>query len=152
MAISPRRARASDIQNVTAQLAANGVENYDKLAEAAGNLNAVAGGNKETFSSVGMVLTQTAGQGKLTTENFNQLSDAIPGASGKIQEALLNAGAYAGNFREALEKGEVTAQEFNDAVLSSVRTRRPRRPPARPRPSRAPQAICRRPSSAGSRT
>ena len=107
----------SDIQNVTAQLAANGVENYDKLAEAAGNLNAVAGGNKETFSSVGMVLTQTAGQGKLTTENFNQLSDAIPGASGKIQEALLNAGAYTGNFREALEKGEVTAQEFNDAVL-----------------------------------
>jgi len=102
---------------VTAQLAANGVENYDKLAEAAGNLNAVAGGNKETFSSVGMVLTQTAGQGKLTTENFNQLSDAIPGASGKIQEALLNAGAYTGNFREALEKGEVTAQEFNDAVL-----------------------------------
>ena len=107
----------SDIQNVTAQLAANGVENYDKLAEAAGNLNAVAGGNKETFSSVGMVLTQTAGQGKLTTENFNQLSDAIPGASGKIQEALLNAGAYTGNFREALEKGEVTAQEFNNAVL-----------------------------------
>ena len=107
----------SDIQSVTAQLAANGVENYDKLAEAAGNLNAVAGGNKETFSSVGMVLTQTAGQGKLTTENFNQLSDAIPGASGKIQEALLNAGAYTGNFREALEKGEVTAQEFNDAVL-----------------------------------
>ena len=107
----------SDIQNVTAQLAANGVDNYDKLAEAAGNLNAVAGGNKETFSSVGMVLTQTAGQGKLTTENFNQLSDAIPGASGKIQEALLNAGAYTGNFREALEKGEVTAQEFNDAVL-----------------------------------
>lgn len=107
----------SDIQSVTAQLAANGVDNYDKLAEAAGNLNAVAGGNKETFSSVGMVLTQTAGQGKLTTENFNQLSDAIPGASGKIQEALLNAGAYTGNFREALEKGEVTAQEFNDAVL-----------------------------------
>ena len=43
------------------------------LAEAAGNLNAVAGGNAETFKSVGMVLTQTAGQGKLTTENWNQL-------------------------------------------------------------------------------
>lgn len=74
----------ADIRNVTAQLAANGVKDYDKLAEAAGNLNAVAGGNAETFKSVGMVLTQTAGQGKLTTENFNQLSDAIPGASGKI--------------------------------------------------------------------
>ena len=107
----------SDIQNITAQLAANSVPNYDKLAEAAGNLNAVAGGNAETFSSVGMVLTQTAGAGKLTTENWNQLADAIPGASGKLQEAMLKNGAYTGNFREAMEKGEITAAEFNDAIM-----------------------------------
>ena len=107
----------SDIQNITAQLAANSVKDYDKLAEAAGNLNAVAGGNAETFSSVGMVLTQTAGAGKLTTENWNQLADAIPGASGKLQEAMLKNGAYTGNFREAMEKGEITAEEFNQAIL-----------------------------------
>lgn len=107
----------SDIRNVTAQLAANGVQGFDKLAEAAGNLNAVAGGNAETFSSVGMVLTQTAGAGKLTTENWNQLADAIPGASGKLQEALLKNGAYTGNFRDALEKGEVSADEFNQAIM-----------------------------------
>ena len=107
----------SDIQNITAQLAANGVKGYDQLAEAAGNLNAVAGGNAETFKSVGMVLTQTAGQGKLTTENWNQLADAIPGASGKIQEALLKNSAYTGNFRDAMAKGEITADEFNKAIL-----------------------------------
>ena len=107
----------SDIQSITAQLASNNVAGYDKLAEAAGNLNAVAGGNAETFKSVGMVLTQTAGQGKLTTENFNQLADAVPGASGKLQQALLEAGAYTGNFREAMEKGEITAEEFNAAVM-----------------------------------
>ena len=107
----------SDIQSITAQLAANNVKDFDRLAEAAGNLNAVAGGSAETFKSVGMVLTQTAGQGKLTTENWNQLSDAIPGASGQLQKALLDAGAYTGNFRDALEKGEVTAEEFNAAVL-----------------------------------
>lgn len=107
----------SDIQNITAQLAANSVKDYDKLAEAAGNLNAVAGGNAETFSSVGMVLTQTAGVGKLTTENWNQLADAIPGASGKLQEAMLRNGAYTGNFRDAMEKGEITAAEFNDAIM-----------------------------------
>ena len=107
----------SDIRNVTAQLAANGVQGFDKLAEAAGNLNAVAGGNAETFSSVGMVLTQTAGAGKLTTENWNQLSDAIPGASGKLQEAMLKNGAYTGNFREAMEKGEISADEFNQAIM-----------------------------------
>ena len=108
----------NDIRNTTAQLAANGVPNYDRLAEAAGNLNAVAGGSADTFKSVAMVLTQTAGQGKLTTENWNQLSDAIPGASGKIQQALKGAGAYTGNFRDAMADGQITAQEFNDAIMS----------------------------------
>ena len=106
-----------DIQSITAQLASNGVKGYDKLAEAAGNLNAVAGGNAQTFKTVGLVMTQTAGAGKLTTENWNQLSDAIPGASGKLQEAMKKNGAYTGNFREAMEKGEITAEEFNQAIL-----------------------------------
>lgn len=106
-----------DIQNITAQLAANGVAGFDKLAEAVGNLNAVAGGNAETFGRVGMVLTQTAGAGKLTTENWNQLSDAIPGASGMLQEAMRKNGAFTGNFRDAMAKSEITAQEFNQALL-----------------------------------
>lgn len=107
----------SDIRNTTAQLAANGVNNYANLAEAAGNLNAVAGGNADTFRSVGMVLTQTAGAGKLTTENWNQLSDAIPGASGKLQEAMKKNGAYTGDFRDAMAKGEISAEEFNQAIM-----------------------------------
>lgn len=105
------------IQNTTAQLAANGVSDYADLTEAAGNLNAVAGGNADTFGSVAMTLTQTAGAGKLTTENWNQLADAIPGASGVLQTALLDAGAYTGNFRTAMEKGMITADEFNAAVM-----------------------------------
>ena len=107
----------ADVQNTTAQLAANGVPNYERLAEAAGNLNAVAGGNAETFKSVAMVLTQTAGVGKLTTENWNQLTDAIPGASGKLQQAMLKNGAYTGNFRKAMEQGEISADEFNQALM-----------------------------------
>lgn len=108
----------SDIQNVTAQLASNGVAGFDKLAEAAGNLNAVAGGNKETFKSVGQVITQTAGAGKLMTENWRQLTDAIPGAAGPLKQALLEAGAYTGDFQKAMENGEITADEFNQAITS----------------------------------
>lgn len=104
------------VSNTTAQLAANGVKDYTGLTQAAGNLNAVAGGNADTFQSVAMVLTQTAGAGKLTTENWNQLADAIPGASGKMQEAMKKNGAYTGNFRDAMSKGEITAGEFNKAV------------------------------------
>lgn len=105
------------VANTTAQLGANGVANFEQLTEAAGNLNAVAGGNADTFKSVAMVLTQTAGAGKLTTENWNQLIDAIPGASGVLQQAMLENGAYVGNFREAMEKGEITADEFNQAIM-----------------------------------
>lgn len=107
----------STIQNTTAQLAANGIKDYTGLTEAAGNLNAVAGGNADTFGSVAMVLTQTAGAGKLTTENWNQLADAIPGASGKLQEAMLKNGAFTGNFRDAMADGQITADEFNQALM-----------------------------------
>lgn len=106
----------TDIRNVTAQLAANGVADYAQLAEAAGNLNAVAGGNANTFQSVGQVMTQTAGSGKLLTENWNQLTDAIPGASGALQEAMRSAGAFEGNFRDAMANGEISADEFFAAV------------------------------------
>lgn len=107
----------STIQNTTAQLAANGIGDYTGLTEAAGNLNAVAGGNADTFRSVAMVLTQTAGAGKLTTENWNQMADAIPGASGKLQKAMKANGAYTGIFRDAMEKGEISAAEFNQAIM-----------------------------------
>lgn len=105
------------IQNMIAQLASNGVQDYTGLTKAAGNLNAVAGGNAETFKSVAMVMTQTAGAGKLTTENWNQLSDAIPGAAGPLMKALQEAGAYTGNFRDAMSEGEITADEFNAALM-----------------------------------
>ena len=106
------------VASTTAQLAANGIQDYTGLTQAAGNLNAVAGGNADTFKSVAMVLTQTAGAGKLTTENWNQLADAIPGASGKLQEALQQNGAYTGNFRDAMAQGQITADEFNQAIMS----------------------------------
>ena len=107
----------TDVLNTTAQLGANGVKNYGQLVQASGNLNAVAGGNADTFKSVAMVMTQTAGAGKLTTENWNQLSDAIPGASGKLQEAMKKNGAFTGNFRDAMEKGQISAGEFNKAIM-----------------------------------
>lgn len=105
------------IANTTAQLGANGVKDFEALVEATGNLNAVAGGNAQTFESVAMALTQTAGAGKLTTENWRQMTNQIPGAAGVLQEALKSAGAYTGDFQEALKNGEITAEEFNAAIM-----------------------------------
>lgn len=105
------------IANTTATLGANGVKDFEKLTEAMGNLNAVAGGDANSFQSVALALTQTAGAGKLTTENWRQMMNQIPGAAGVLKQALLDAGAYTGNFEEALKKGEITAEEFNAAIM-----------------------------------
>lgn len=107
----------NDVSNTAAQLASNGIKNYMQLTEAAGNLNAQAGGTAETFKSVAMVMTQTAGEGKLTAENWNQLIDAIPGASGVLQKQMKKNGAYTGNFRDAMAKGKVSADDLNKAML-----------------------------------
>ncbi len=63
------------------------------------------------------MLTQTAGAGKLTSDNWKQLADAIPGASGKMQEAMKNNGAFTGNFRDAMEEGQISAEEFSKAIV-----------------------------------
>jgi len=104
------------IQQTMAQLASNGVKDYTSITKAAGNLNAVAGGNAETFKSVSRTLTQSAGAGKLMTEDWNMLADAIPGASGPLQKSLKDAGAYTGNFRDAMAAGQITAEEFQTAI------------------------------------
>lgn len=105
-----------DIMSTGSQLASNNIKNYKELAISAGNLNAVAGGNKETFKSLGMVMTQTAGAGKLTTENWNQLANAIPGASGILQKEMAKNGAYTGNFRKAMEEGQISSEELFKAI------------------------------------
>ena len=107
----------ADIQGITSQLAANGVDGFDRLAEALGNVNAVSGGTKDTYKSLGLAIVQVNGAGKLQTQDWNQIANAVPGASGKIQKALADMGAYTGNFREALAQGQVSAEEFNQAIL-----------------------------------
>lgn len=105
-----------DITSTSSQLASNGIKGYQRLTEAAGNLNAQAGGTADTFKSVALVLTQTAGAGKLTTENWNQMANAMPGASGVLQKEMKKNGAYTGNFRDAMAQGQITANEFFDAI------------------------------------
>ena len=107
----------ADIQGITSQLAANGVDGFDRLAEAAGNLNAVSGGTKDTYKNLGLAIVQVNGAGRLQTQDWNQIANAIPGASGKIQKALADMGAYTGNFRDAMAKGQISAEEFNQALL-----------------------------------
>lgn len=107
-----------EVLNTSEILAANGIENFVDLTQSIGNLNAIAGGNAETFGRVAQAVTQTVGVGKLITENWRQITEAIPGAAGVLKEALSDMGAYTGNFEEAMAQGQITAEEFNQALLA----------------------------------
>ena len=106
----------AEIRSTTASFAASGVKDAQSFTEALGNLNSIAGGTSETFGSVAMASTQIMGAGKLTTENWNQIRDQVPGGAAVVQKALQEAGAYTGNFNDAMSKGQITAQEFQVAI------------------------------------
>lgn len=105
-----------DIQSMTSKLAANGVKGFDKLAEAAGNLTAAAGGGKNEFAAFGYAMVQVNAAGRLMTQDWNQVANAIPGGAGKIMQALKDMGAYTGDFRDAMAKGKISAEDFNKAI------------------------------------
>lgn len=105
-----------DIQSMTSKLAANGVKGFDKLAEAAGNLTAAAGGGKNEFAAFGYAMVQVNAAGRLMTQDWNQIANAIPGGAGKIMQALKDMGAYTGDFRDAMAKGKISAEDFNKAL------------------------------------
>lgn len=105
-----------EMSNTSATLAANGVKNYVEVTKALGNLVAVAGGSTQDMQSASLALTQMVGAGKMYTGDWNQFINGIPGASGKLQKALKDAGAYTGSFRDAMSKGKISAQDMINAI------------------------------------
>lgn len=105
-----------EMSNTSATLAANGVKNYVEITKALGNLVAVAGGGAQEMQAASLALTQMVGAGKMYTGDWNQFINGIPGASGKLKNALKDAGAYTGSFRDAMSKGKISAQEMIAAI------------------------------------
>lgn len=110
-----------EVMDTTAKLAANGTADFDTLVQAIGNLNAAAGGDSASFGYLATAITQVNGSGKLMAQDWNQIVNALPGASGAIQDELLAMGAWdesMGSFKDAMAAGEISAEEFNAAVTN----------------------------------
>lgn len=105
-----------EMSNTAATLAANGIKNYVDVTKALGNLVAVAGGSAQDMQSASLALTQMVGAGKMYAGDWNQFINGIPGASGKLKKALKDAGAYTGNFKDAMSKGQISANEMISAI------------------------------------
>lgn len=111
----------SDITSLTGQLGAMGVDNFEQLAEAAGNLTAVAGFGATEFGYFARAISQINTAGVLKTQDWYQVQNAIGSGAQAIQEELIAMGAFEGgmeNWSEALANGEISAEEFNQAVMN----------------------------------
>lgn len=109
----------NDAYGLAAKLASNGVRDFVDLTEATGNLTAVAGGSTQEYSLFALALSQVNSAMVLHAQDWNQISSAIPGASGEIIQALVDMNAFTGgaeNFRQAMEEGEISASELDAAI------------------------------------
>ena len=110
-----------EVMATTSKLAANGTADFDTLVQAIGNLNAAAGGDSASFGYLANAITQVNGSGKLMAQDWNQIVNALPGASGAIQDELLAMGAWdesMGTFKDAMADGQISADEFNTAITN----------------------------------
>lgn len=108
----------NDVMNVSATLAANGVQDFTDLSKALGgfvstfNLEDPAQGYKQ----LAFVTSQIAGAGRVMTGDFYQVQNAVPAAADKLKQALANMGAYVGDFKTALSTGQISSEEFFSAI------------------------------------
>ena len=111
-----------DIVYLTGQLAGVGVDNYEELAEATANLTAAAGKGATEFGYMSVAMSQINTAGVLHMQDWRQVMNALGGTGAQaIREELEAMGAWDTelmDFNKAMEEGEISAEEFNQAIMN----------------------------------
>jgi tape measure domain-containing protein len=84
-----------------------------------GNVVSVTGGGAEAFNSVSLAMGQIASRGKLTLDNLNQLSNALPGFSGALAIANVT-GKTQAQVMDEISKGQISASEGIQDLLKGM--------------------------------
>lgn len=84
-----------------------------------GNVISVTGGGAEALNTVSLAMGQIASTGKLTLDNLNQISEALPGFS--AVGAIANAtGLSTADVMDKISKGEINATDGIQALLKGM--------------------------------
>src|SRR5512144_2319964 len=84
-----------------------------------GNVISVTGGGAQALNTVSLAMGQIASAGKLTLDNLNQISEALPGLS--AVQAIANAtGRSTADVMDAISKGEIDATTGIQALLKGM--------------------------------
>lgn len=84
-----------------------------------GNVASVTGGGAQALDSVTLAMGQMASSGKITLENLNQISEAMPGFSGVAAIAAAT-GKTTAQVMEEISAGEINAKAGIDALLKGM--------------------------------
>lgn len=84
-----------------------------------GNVISVTGGGAEALGTVTQAMGQIASTGKLTLDNLNQISEALPGFSGAAAIAAAT-GQTTAQVMEKISKGEISAAQGIAALLQGM--------------------------------
>ena len=84
-----------------------------------GNVASVTGGGAQALNSVTLAMGQIASSGKLTLDNLNQISEALPGFSGVAAIAAAT-GKTTAQVMDEISKGEINATVGIQALLTGM--------------------------------
>ena len=84
-----------------------------------GNVASVTGGGAQALNSVTLAMGQIASSGKLTLDNLNQISEALPGFSGVAAIAAAT-GKTTAQVMEEISAGEISATAGIQALLAGM--------------------------------
>lgn len=94
-----------------------GIDEATELTVAFNNM-ALAGGKGSADAERALVqFTQALGRGKFQVQDFNILLEVMPAQLQQVAKTLLGASANTGQLRDALTSGEVSMDDFNDAIM-----------------------------------
>lgn len=85
-----------------------------------GNIASVTGGGPQALNSVSLAMGQIASSGKLTLDNLNQISEALPGFSGVAAIASAT-GLTTAEVMKKISAGEIDAVSGLSALLKGMR-------------------------------
>lgn len=96
-------------------------DHVDDFLTTIGNVASVTGGGAQALNSVTLAMGQITSSGKLTLDNLNQISEALPGFSGVAAIASAT-GKSTADVMQEISAGSIDASTGIQALLAGMKT------------------------------
>lgn len=90
-----------------------------KISKGLSSTALALGADTEQLNQVMFGLSQALGSGTVRAEEFNQVTEPLPGIINRMEEA---AGLATGELRKMINSGEVSSQMFKDLLIPAVQS------------------------------